>query len=188
MANLQTLRLSYTQVTDAGLVHLKGLNNLAALTLTNTDVTDAGLEHLIAHTGLQRLLLGNTLITEEGLAALKKTLPACQITSGRSESITKRYLEKHGASVTTQGNGWPRPIVSVQFTGSSNITDVQLGHLKGLVKLQSLGLLGAGKLTDAGLVHLKGLTNLQGLVLPKQISDAGIAELQTALPNCKIDH
>jgi len=42
--------------------------------------------------------------------------------------------------------------------------------------------------TDAGLVHLKGLTNLQGLVLPKQISDAGIAELQTALPNCKIDH
>ena len=61
-----------------------------------------------------------------------------------------------------------------------------MGHLKGLVKLQSLGLLGAGKLTDAGLVHLKGLTNLQGLVLPKQISDAGIAELQQALPNCDI--
>ena len=39
---------------------------------------------------------------------------------------------------------------------------------------------------DAGRVHLKGLTNLQGLVLPKQITAAGIAELQQALPNCKI--
>ena len=39
---------------------------------------------------------------------------------------------------------------------------------------------------DAGRVHLKGLTNLQGLVLPKGISDAGIAELKQALPNCGI--
>ena len=40
---------------------------------------------------------------------------------------------------------------------------------------------------DAERVHLKGLTNLQGLVLPKQITDAGIAELQEALPNCDIN-
>ena len=39
---------------------------------------------------------------------------------------------------------------------------------------------------DAGRVHLKGWTNLQGLVLPKQITDVGVAELQQALPNCKI--
>ena len=38
-----------------------------------------------------------------------------------------------------------------------------------------------------GLVHLKGLTNLQTLSLncPK-ITDVGVAELQKALPNCKI--
>ena len=39
---------------------------------------------------------------------------------------------------------------------------------------------------DAERVHLKGLTNLQGLVLPKQITDAGFAELQKALPNCQV--
>ena len=40
---------------------------------------------------------------------------------------------------------------------------------------------------DAERVHLKGLTNLQGLVLPKQVTDAGVAELKQALPNCEID-
>ena len=45
---------------------------------------------------------------------------------------------------------------------------------------------------DAERVHLKGLTNLQELdlggtnIMFPQITDAGIAELQEALPNCKI--
>lgn len=43
------------------------------------------------------------------------------------------------------------------------------------------------QLTDAGLVHLVGLTNLQRLSLnDTQVTDAGVAELQKALPNCKI--
>jgi hypothetical protein len=37
------------------------------------------------------------------------------------------------------------------------------------------------------LVHLKGLTNLKQLVLKgTKVTDAGVAELQKALPNCKI--
>jgi hypothetical protein len=35
-----------TQVTDAGLVHLKGLTNLSKLDLVNTQVTGAGIEEL----------------------------------------------------------------------------------------------------------------------------------------------
>jgi len=36
-------------------------------------------------------------------------------------------------------------------------------------------------------VHLKGLTKLQGLNLGNtQVTDAGVAELQKALPNCEI--
>ena len=43
LAGLETLRLASTQVTDAGLVHLKGLTSLAHLNLTGTQITDAGL-------------------------------------------------------------------------------------------------------------------------------------------------
>ena len=44
------------------------------------------------------------------------------------------------------------------------------------------------KITDAGLVHLKGLNRLQPLYLyGSQVTDAGIAELQQALPNRKIN-
>jgi Leucine-rich repeat (LRR) protein len=58
-------------------------------------------------------------------------------------------------------------------------------HLKGLTSLQTLNL--SGSITDSGLVHLKGLTNLQQLYLEDtQITDAGVADLQKALPNCKI--
>ena len=47
---------------------------------------------------------------------------------------------------------------------------------------------GFSQLTDAGLVHLKGLTQLQDLNLfDTDITDAGIAELQKALPNCEIE-
>jgi len=58
-------------------------------------------------------------------------------------------------------------------------------HLEGLTYLSSLELYGT-KITDAGLVYLKGLTNLTFLTLSKEVTDAGVAELQKALPNCVI--
>ena len=43
------------------------------------------------------------------------------------------------------------------------------------------------KITDAGLVHLKGLTGLQVLFLMNtKVTDAGVADLQKALPNCRV--
>jgi hypothetical protein len=75
----------------------------------------------------------------------------------------------------------------------TKITDTGLGHLKALPNLEVLNL-GGNRITDGCLVHLKGLTKLKKLNLvntfPKSgmISDATIAELQKALPNCKIEH
>ena len=45
-ADLQTLYLKGSQITDAGLVNLKGLNNLKDLDLSGTNVTDAGIAEL----------------------------------------------------------------------------------------------------------------------------------------------
>ncbi|MFP6618427.1 MAG: hypothetical protein VB877_03705 [Pirellulaceae bacterium] len=51
---------------------------------------------------------------------------------------------------------------------------------------------GGMNITDGCLVHLKGLTKLKELSLanthpkPGAITDAGVAKLQKALPNCSI--
>ena len=67
------------KVTDAGLVHLKGLTNLQTLYLYRTKVTDAGLVHLKGLTNLQFLSLYNTKVTDEGVKKLQTALPNCNI-------------------------------------------------------------------------------------------------------------
>jgi hypothetical protein len=90
-------------------------------------------------------------------------------------------LKKLGARIKQDDQG---NVVELNLS-RSKITDAGLLHLKGLPNLQTLSL--PKQITDAGLVHLRGLTNLQVLdVKNTQATDAGIAELQKALPNCKI--
>ena len=71
LGRLDSLRLTDTAVTDAGLVHLKGLTSLRDLQLGNTQITDAGLAHLKGLTALRQLLLFNTPVTDAGLDHLK---------------------------------------------------------------------------------------------------------------------
>ena len=73
----------------------------------------------------------------------------------------------------------------INFEGTQ-ITDAGLVYLKALTNLQEL-YLSVTQVTDAGLVHLWGLSKLLTLGLGEtKITDAGVAELQKALPNCKI--
>jgi WD40 repeat protein len=73
MTDLQQLRLA-GKITDAGLVHLKGLPRLHNLWLDNLPITDAGLEHL---KGLKLGIVGltNTKVTKEGEEKFRKALP-----------------------------------------------------------------------------------------------------------------
>ena len=71
LPQLQSLCLYGTQVTDAGLVHLKGLTRLQSLNLATPQVTDAGLVHLEGLTQLQSLVVGGTQVTDAGLVHLK---------------------------------------------------------------------------------------------------------------------
>jgi len=79
LAQLQTLNLGATAVTDAGLVHLKGLTNLQRIKLNKLPVTDAGLVNLKNLTNLQLLDLYDTQATDAGVADLQKALPNCEI-------------------------------------------------------------------------------------------------------------
>jgi hypothetical protein len=72
LTNLRELRLDNTQVSDAGLAHLQELTQLEALTLNNTQVSDAGLAHLRGLTQLEGLSLYNTRASDVGLAHLRE--------------------------------------------------------------------------------------------------------------------
>ncbi len=79
LTSLQELYLDGTEVTDAGLVHLKGLTSLRRLLLSDTKVTDAGLVHLKGLTSLQALNLRYTKVTDAGVKKLQQALPNCKI-------------------------------------------------------------------------------------------------------------
>ena len=76
----------------------------------------------------------------------------------------------------------------------SNVTDTDLALLAPFTQwgaLEELRLLddytADSEVTDAGLAHLTGLTALEILFLDNtQVTDVGVAELQQALPNCRI--
>ena len=71
LENLKSLNLVWTKITDEGLVHLKGLTNLEKLYLSVTKITDAGLIHLKGLTKLKLLNLLFCKITDAGLLHLK---------------------------------------------------------------------------------------------------------------------
>src|SRR4030042_1383652 len=60
LLRLQSLGLNGTNVTDAGLEHLKGLTELTRLALYDTKVSDLGLRHLKGLTHLKRLCIRGT--------------------------------------------------------------------------------------------------------------------------------
>src|SRR5262249_22199444 len=65
--HLEVLRLDGTQVTDAGMIHLKGLKSLNQLGLCSTRITDAGLLQISGLPKLNFLSLDNTQVTDAGL-------------------------------------------------------------------------------------------------------------------------
>ena len=73
------LDLNNTQVTDAGLKELAGLQSLQTLVLFGTQVTDAGLKELAGLKSLRELWLGDTQVTDAGVAQLRQALPNCRI-------------------------------------------------------------------------------------------------------------
>jgi peroxiredoxin len=151
LTSLETLRLERTQVGDEGIAHLKDLTSLRTFYLGGTQVTDAGLEHVKNLAILERLCVHNTQVTDAGLVHL--------------EDLTGLiYLCVHDTLVSDTG----------------------LSYLKGLTNLETLYLHNT-EVNDAGLEDLKNLTKLQKLNLRgTRVSEAGLAELKEALPDCSI--
>ena len=81
-AEITSLALCRSPVTDAGLRELAVLQNLTWLDLRDTRVTDVGLKELAGLKSLAMLLLQSTQVTDAGVAELRKALPKCTIKWG----------------------------------------------------------------------------------------------------------
>ena len=160
MSKLEELGLGATAVTDTGLVHLKGLSKLKFLWLS-PQITDAGLEHVRGMTNLQTLLMSSTTISDNGLAQLKGM---------NLKALPPNRVRMEGLDVPRRAK-----------------TDLGLVHYLAAVEAPTILNFDGWKITDGSVLPLKELTQLKELHLAgTDISDAGIAELKKALPNCKI--
>ncbi len=80
--NLRLIRLAETGVTDAAIDTLLKIPTLESINLYGTKVTDAGVSKLSALPNLKRLYLWQTAVSPDAIKALKEKLPACEIITG----------------------------------------------------------------------------------------------------------
>ena len=201
LTSLTTLSLGETEMTDAGLKELAGLKNLTSLSLHGCrHVTDAGLRELAALTSLTTLNL--LTVTDRTLAVLRDinllhTLSLATAANGKRptkpEDVTTldlRYERKVSNTYSVTDAGLKELAALKNLTtldlGGTQVAGAGLKELATLTSLTTLRLWGT-QVTDAGLKGLAALTSLTDLDLRGTlVTDAGVAELQMALPKCKI--
>ena len=175
LTSLQILDLTGTQITDAGLVHLRGMTGLGALMLRDTQITDAGLEHLKGLTSLEGLSLNNTQITDTGLAEIKAALPRCFVIYSRAtrKALPKALAEPDGTTQKPLPKAQADAIAAIKKLGGN----VQLDNTTGEVTTVRFDF--SSEIADAGLAHLKGMTSLTYLDLAgTEVTDAGLEHLK----------
>lgn len=148
LANLQTLNLSGTSVTDDGIAHLTRLGKLRTLYLNGTRISDGCVPSLIQMASLRELSFDHTGITDLGV-------------TGVSEMTRIERLYLKDTEVTNAGLEQIQRLSGLIWLQLSRtrISDDGLVHLKALKKLRELDV-GETVVTQAGLAELK-------LALPK---------------------
>jgi Leucine-rich repeat (LRR) protein len=168
---LQELNVSGTKVTD--LRPLFGLSRLRKLSLDRTPVTSLG--PVAEMTDLQELSATGAPITDIALQALEN-MP----------NLRKLDLSRTG--VTGRGLGYLArlPKLAQLSLAGSKVSDLVAEEVGALTRLEQLSLAGC-TFSDAGLKHLAGMSHLTQLDLTgTQVTGDRVADLQQALPKCRI--
>jgi len=79
LPQLKNLNIGGCPIGNDALACLEGNTQLTSLDLTYTNVTDGGLVHLTKMTGLLTLRCGATKVSEDGVTKLQEALPKCKI-------------------------------------------------------------------------------------------------------------
>lgn len=202
LTSLAWLRLT-RRVTDAGLVHLVGLDNLRELEFIDSEITDSGLPLLLCLPKIEHLDLRGTKVTDAGLNHLRRmpSLRDLYIDSDFGVGFTDAGLANiavlknldslafEGDLFTDNGIAEISRMTNLQSlsVGGDNITDKGIAEIARMTNLRHLQL-GPLSITDTGLAELGKLTDLKSLYLhyTRRVTAAGIAKLRAALPKCEI--
>jgi hypothetical protein len=151
--------LNNDRIDDAGLANFQNCKDLKHLELDNTAVTDAGMAVFKGIKTLEYLGLGQTGVTDAGLVNFKDC-----------ENLTYIGL--------FNGRGFE----------NARVGDAGMASFKNCTKLRQVQL-GGTRITDETLAQLKKNPDLELVSIwgANNITAAGIAALQRALPKCKIN-
>jgi hypothetical protein len=164
------------KITDAGLLHLQGLNGLQSVLIEGSTIGDSGLAHLQVLSDLWDLHLTNTQVTSAGLSILLN-FPALRNCSLWYTDLIGDAGLAHLGRLTK--------LEQLSLTGTK-ISDAGLSHLRKMTGLQVLSLSETG-ISDAGLEHLRDLKNLKRLDLSAtSVTDTGLSRIKAYLPDCEI--
>ena len=164
---LQSLDLSSCQLSDISLSHLQPLPSLLHLNFSCASVTDQGLKYLAAFAKLKSIKLGTVHISDQGLEPLRglKTLEGADFTGcpGLDGSGLKHL------------RGTAMKILSLPVS----VSDAGLSSLEGLPSLESLTL-SSPNVTDSLFLHFSNFTCLKSLCLSScpNISGAGLVHIR----------
>lgn len=179
LPNLTNLNVADSALTNVGLKHIGNLKQLVTLNIPNiSGIEDTGLAHIAGLTKLQELYLhNNPQLSDEGIKHIREMQLLTELTlanTGISDAGMKYLAEM-------------KDLEKLHLANCQRLSDAGFEHLANLKNLKSLQLF-LTPITDAGLKHLHGLKNLEQLNLrDTKVTSAGVAALQKALPNCKID-
>lgn len=152
---LAYMDVSYSPLTDAGLVTLQPVGGLLYLDLSGTRITDAGMPAITAHTKLVALYLrGCEHLTARGLSHLRAFRGLESLDLGRCVLVQDGALAPLGTMIY---------LTWLNLAGT-RVTDDGLAHLARLAHLQTLDLSETG-LTGRALTSLATLSSLETLSL-----------------------
>lgn len=106
--------------------------------------------------------------------------------TGTAPNWTATTFTNHVAEVDLSIDAWPVQDARVSGKKFAELSDHDLHILGNFVHLQTLDLQGRG-MTDESIGYIKRLRHLRKLnITGTQISEAGVSELRSAIPDCHI--
>ena len=124
---LKTVRLRHLQrVSDAGLIHLRGLQDCECLDLTRTGIDGSGLAYLLPASRMINMKLSDTKLTDEGLRHLG-TMTSLREFDAKHTQITDNGLQYLGRLTELRQ-------IEIEDT---TVTSAGIAHLVGLKKLDA---------------------------------------------------